>query len=116
MAKTSGYELIIVVVNSGYSSLVMEAANSICPTGGTVMHAQGTANKDAEEFFHISIQHEKDVVLMVVPTSSKDDILHAIYKHAGLSSDGQGIAFSLTVNDVAGLKPLMIKTDTKDNK
>ena len=106
MAKTSGYELIVAIVNSGYSSLVMDAANSVGARGGTVLHAYGTTNKEAEEFFHISIQHEKDTVLIVVPSNIKDDVLHAIYQHAGLSSEGQGIAFSIAVGDVAGLKKI----------
>ena len=55
-------------------------------------------------FFKISIQHEKDTVLLVVPSNIKDDVLHAIYQKAGLSSEGQGIAFSITVGDVVGLK------------
>lgn len=104
MAKTSGYELIMVIVNSGYSGLVMEAATEAGARGGTVLHAHGTTNKAAEEFFHISLQHEKDTVLLVVPANIKDNVLHSVYQKAGLSSEGQGIAFSITVNDVVGLK------------
>ena len=106
MAKSSGYELIIAIVNSGYSSLVMDAATSVGARGGTVLHAHGTTNKEAEEFFKISIQHEKDTVLLVVPSNIKDDVLHAIYQKAGLSSEGQGIAFSVTVGDVVGVKKI----------
>ena len=104
MAKSSGYELVIAIVNAGYSSLVMEAASSVGAKGGTVMHARGTANKEAEDYFHISVQHEKDTVLLVVPSNIKDDVLHAIYQKAGLSSEGQGIAFSVSVNECVGLK------------
>ena len=106
MPKSSGYELIIVICNAGYSSLVMEAANASGARGGTVMHARGTANKEAEEFFHISIQPEKDAVLLVVPSTIKDNVLHAVYQKAGLDSDAQGIAFSITVNEAVGLKKI----------
>ncbi len=100
------YEVIFCVINAGYSELVMDAAKEVGARGGTVMHAKGTANKDAEQFFNISIQPDKEVVMILVPKEIKDDVLHAIYKNAGLKSEGSGIAFSMPVNKVVGLSPV----------
>ena len=44
------------------------------------------------------------MVMIVVSTDIKEDVLHAIYQSAGLSTDGQGIAFSLPVDNVVGIK------------
>ena len=100
------YEVILCIVNAGYSELVMDAAKEVGARGGTVMHAKGTANKEAEQFFNISIQPDKEVVMILVPKEIKDDVLHAIYKNAGLKSEGSGIAFSMPVNKVVGLSPV----------
>jgi len=81
----------------------MDAAKDKGARGGTVLHARGTANKEAEEFFHITVQPDKEIVMILVPTKIKDDVLHAIYQSAGLKTDGQGIAFSLPVDHVVGL-------------
>ena len=97
------HEAIFCIVNSGYSETVMDAAKKLGARGGTVINARGTANKDAETFFGISIQPEKEIVMILVPSALKDDILHAIYKEAGLDSAGQGIAFALPVDAVVGL-------------
>lgn len=97
------YEMIVCIVNAGYSDLVMEAAKSEGAGGGTVIHARGTANKDAENFFHITIQPDKDCVMMIVPSKIKDNVLHAIYNKAGLETKGQGIAFSMPVSQTVGL-------------
>ena len=97
------HELIVCIVNTGYSELVMDAAKEVGARGGTVIHAKGTANKEAEEYFKIIIQPDKEMVLILVPENIKDDVLHAIYKSAGLKSEGQGIAFSLPVDHVVGL-------------
>lgn len=97
------YEMILCVVNAGFSDEVMDAAREAGARGGTIMHARGTANKEAEAFFHITIQPDKDVVMLLVPASIKDSVLHAIYQSAGLKSEGQGIAFSLPVNKAVGL-------------
>ncbi|MBP5659947.1 MAG: hypothetical protein J6X08_01290 [Lachnospiraceae bacterium] len=97
------YEMVVCIVNAGYSDLVMDAARSEGATGGTVIHARGTANKEAEAIFQITIQPDKDAVLLLVPAKIKDNVLHAIYQKAGLDSAGQGIAFSLPVSKTAGL-------------
>nr|MCR5154645.1 P-II family nitrogen regulator [Lachnospiraceae bacterium] len=85
------YEMILCIVNSGYSDLVMDAAKGCGARGGTIINARGTANKEAESLFHISIQPEKDLVMLIVSKEIKDTILHAVYKAAGLNTPGQGI-------------------------
>lgn len=103
MSETK-YEMILCIVNAGFSGNVMEAAKAEGAGGGTVIHARGTANKEAEAFFHISIQPEKDVVMLLVPAKIKDNVLHAIYQKAGLETEGQGIAFSMPVSKAVGLR------------
>ena len=97
------HEVIFCIVNSGYSDLVMDAAKKLGARGGTVISARGTANKDAESFFGITIEPEKDLVMILVPASIKDDVMHALYKEAGLDTPGQGIAFAMPVDSVVGL-------------
>lgn len=99
----AGYEAVFCIVNTGFSELVMDAAKEVGARGGTVLHARGTANKEAEQFFHITIQPDKEIVMILVPADIKDAVLHAIYQHAGLKTDGQGIAFSMPVDDVVGI-------------
>lgn len=97
------YELIFCIVNSGFAETVMTAAKRCGARGGTVINARGTANQQAEEFFHITVQPEKEIVMIVVPSEIKDDVLHAVYRDAGLSTDGQGISFSVPVTNVVGI-------------
>lgn len=101
----TAYEVIFCIVNSGFSETVMDAAKEVGARGGTVIHARGTANKEAEQFFHITIQPDKEIIMILVPADIKDAVLHAVYTHAGLKTEGQGIAFSLPVDDVVGLSP-----------
>ena len=97
------HEAIFSIVNSGYSEAVMDAAKKLGARGGTIMNARGTANKEAEKFFNITIQPEKEIVMILVPSALKEDILHALYKQVGLDTPGQGIAFALPVDGVVGL-------------
>lgn len=97
------YEMIMCVVNAGYAANVMDEARKVGVRGGTIVHARGTANKEAETFFHITIQPDKDLLILLVPARIKDDVLHVIYRSVGLDSAGQGIAFSIPVDRAVGL-------------
>ncbi len=94
MAKN---QLIVCIVNAGYSQNVMEAARAAGARGGSIIRGRGSANPEAEEFFNITVQPDKEVVLILVPDEIKDAVMTAVYKNSGLSTDGQGIAFSLPV-------------------
>ncbi len=97
------HEVIMCIVNSGFSDDVMDAAREFGARGGTVIRARGTANLEAERLAGIAIQPEKEIVMILVDSKIKNDILHALYKSVGLDTPGQGIAFSLPVDDVVGL-------------
>ncbi len=92
------YELIVCIVNAGFSQNVAEAATKAGARGGSVIKGRGTANPEAEEFFNISIQPNKEVVFILVTADIKDAVMRSIYNESGLSTNGQGIAFSLPVS------------------
>ena len=97
------HEVIFCVVNAGFSEAVMDAAKEFGARGGTVIRARGTANSESEKLFGITIQPEKEIVKILVTSDSKDDILHELYREVGLKTPGQGIAFSMPVDNVVGL-------------
>ena len=97
------HDVIFCIVNSGFSEAVMDAAKKGGARGGTVINARGTAGKEAEKFFGISVQEEKEIVMILVSSESKDKILQNLYDDVGLNTAGQGIAFSLPVDGVVGL-------------
>lgn len=92
-------ELIVCVINNGYADLVMNAARRTGARGGTTFHARGTGNPDIEKFFGISVSPDKEVILIVIDKEIKDEVVSAIYKDAGLDTKGQGIVFTLPVDD-----------------
>lgn len=102
--KTFDYELILCIVNEGFSDAVMDAAKEVGARGGTVINARGTANKEAEKLFSIDIQPQKEIVMIVVVKEIRDAVLHALYKEVGLNTPGQGIAFAMPVDNVVGIK------------
>jgi hypothetical protein len=101
--NSNKYELIVCIVNAGFAVEAMEAAKKAGARGGTILRARGTANPEAEEFYNISIQPDKEILWLIVPKEIKDDVMHKLYQDAGLSSKSKGIAFSLPVTHAVGL-------------
>lgn len=97
------FELVVVIVNSNYSEIAMNAAREEGARGGTIVHARGTGTKTMEEKYGIIITPEKDILLILSSEEIRDKILNAVYKAVGLATDGQGIAFSLPVTEVVGI-------------
>lgn len=97
------FELIITIVNRGFADSAMDAAKEAGATGGTLIKGRGTGIKEAQKFFGIIIEPEKDVLLIVVDSSIKKAVMKAICRGAGLSTEGRGISFSVPVEDIAGI-------------
>ncbi len=103
MENKNEFELILCIVNKGYTDLVMEAASRSGARGGTVLRGRGSGNEEAEKLYGITITPEKELVMIVVPKAIKDAVLKEIYTEAGLDTRGQGIAFTMPVDDVVGI-------------
>ena len=113
------HEVILCIVNEGFSDEVMSAAREFGAKGGTDIHARGTANPDAEKIFNIPISPEKEIVMIVVESKIKNDILKSLYNKVGLNTAGKGIAFSMPISEVVGLNTLKVqpvKIDTQEDK
>ena len=103
--KTNDHEVIFAIVNSGYAEDVMDIAREQGVRGGTILNARGVVKEEAAAFFGITLHADKEILMMVVDKSIRDDVLNAIYKQMGMAKKAKGIAFSLPVSDVAGLAP-----------
>lgn len=102
--KETEYELVIVILNQGYSNLVMDAAREQGAGGGTVLHAKGTGMEKAEQFLGVSIAAEKEMIFIVTKSKGKNAIMKAIMEKAGMDSKARSIVFSLPVTSTAGLR------------
>jgi len=100
---TNNHEVIFAIVNAGFAEDAMDVAREQGARGGTILNARGVARADEAAFFGITIHHEKEILMMVVEKSIRDNVLNALYKEMGMAKKAQGIVFALPVSDVAGL-------------
>lgn len=97
------YELIITIVNRGGFEAVKEASKAAGARGGTLLHGLGLGGEEAAKFLGISIQPEKDIVLIVVEREDRENVMQNILDGAGILTEYRGICFSLPVDSALGL-------------
>ena len=107
--KTNDHEVVFAIVNSGFAEDVMDIAREQGVRGGTILNARGVVKEEAAAFFGITLHQDKEILMMVVEKSIRDNVLNAIYKQMGMAKKARGIAFSLPVSDVAGLAPAQVE-------
>ena len=96
-------DLIIAVINYGYSDEFMIAAREAGALGGTVINARGLAHEGPVKFFGISVQDEKEIVMILTSREKKLPIMESVSLNYGLTSKAEGLIFSLPVDYVMGL-------------
>ncbi len=97
------YSMIMAIVNQGFSEEVMNAARPMGASGGTVFHSRRVGTKEAMKFWKISVQEEREVVLILAQKEDKLAIMQEIGKQCGMNSKAQGIVMSLPVDGIEGL-------------
>jgi len=103
MANNYSHDLIISIVNQGFSDELMNTAREAGATGGTVIHSRGTAHRGAVKVFGVSVQDEKELILILTARENKTTVMRAVCEKHGLNSGAQGIVFSVPVDNVMGL-------------
>lgn len=103
MENSSIHEIVFCIVNTGFSERVMEAARSFGARGGTILHARGTVSKDAEKIFNVTIQPDKEIVMILINTKIRTAMLKGLYAAIGTDTPAQGIVFTLPVDADVGI-------------
>lgn len=95
--------LIITITNEGFAETVMTAAKKAGATGGTTINGRGLETEKIVKFLGVSIEPEKDIILILTDEEKKNPIMNEIVKACGLKTPGAGICFSLPVDNAIGL-------------
>lgn len=97
------FSIVAAIYNSGHSDQVIKVARDAGATGGTIINARGVNEKTDEKFFGMSIQEEKEIILILTPDEAKKPIMEALNSQCGLKTESQAIVLSLPVEDMVGI-------------
>ncbi len=97
------HTLITAIVNQGYSEEVMNSARAAGARGGTVLHTRRIADGKAAASMGLSVQEEREMILIVADEEHKLQIMQAIGDQWGVTSQAQGVVLSLPIDEAIGL-------------
>lgn len=97
------FNLIVTIVNKGYSGEVIKASREAGAEGGTIMNGRGSGIHETGSLFSLHIEPEKEIVLTLVNQSICDNVLRTIIDKTHLDEPGKGIAFVIPVEEAAGI-------------
>lgn len=96
-------EAIFAIVDKGLSDDVLESAQRAGSTGGTIIHGRGTALEETERLFNITIEPEKEIVLIISNKDNTGKIVNNINENLDIEESNKGIIFVLDVSRSVGI-------------
>lgn len=99
------FKLIICFVEDHKTDLVLDTARQEGATGATVINqARGEGLEKTKTFFGLTLETQRDVILLLVEEHLSRKILERINDVASFDkSPGTGIAFQIDVEDAVGV-------------
>ncbi len=99
------FKLILAFVDDAKTEAVIDAARSAGATGVTVVsHARGEGLKPKKTFLGLSLETQRDLVLLLVEKHHSRHILETVGEAGEFdSTPGTGIAVQVDVEDAVGL-------------
>jgi len=98
--EESSFNLILSIIQQGYSEELMDVAKEAGATGGTVIHARGLGGEETLNFMGMSVLPEREIVFILTNSANKANIMQAISQKCGMMTEAQGLLFSLPVDNV----------------
>ena len=92
MDEKRTHDMVVCVADRGQAELVMEAAKQAGASGGTVVHARGFNAKEEENFLHLLIRPEKELVLIIVPLADRKTVMQQICDAIAQTTGEAGVA------------------------
>ncbi|MES9850839.1 MAG: P-II family nitrogen regulator [Candidatus Thiodiazotropha sp. L084R] len=99
------FKLIIALVEDTTTEKVLEAARSAGATGSTVInHARGEGIEQSKTFLGLTLDTQRDVLLLLVEEHLSRSILEKIAEAGEFDNQpGNGIAFQIDIEDAVGV-------------
>lgn len=109
--KREDVEMIVAMINRGYSDFVIDASRDAGATGATVLYGRSSIKKDDDFLNGVPIQAEKEIILVLVKKSLRKKVMQEISRRTHLQEKGNGVCFCLPVSSVmVGLTPFEKKS------
>lgn len=97
------YNVITIIVDRGKAEDVIDAAVKAGSKGGTIINARGSGIHETSKLFSMSIEPEKEIVLIISELKDTETIIDSIREDLKIEEPGNGIIYVQQVSSAYGL-------------
>ncbi|MCD8116041.1 MAG: hypothetical protein LUE21_02815 [Oscillospiraceae bacterium] len=92
--------LIFVIVNNGHTDDVMNTARAAGARGGTIIRSRYAGEEDVARFYGITVQGEKEIILIAASGQTRNTIMEMINVKHGLKTPAGAVIMSVPLDNV----------------
>lgn len=98
MDEENAHTLIMILVNQGHTDEVMNTARAAGARGGTILRTRYAGEEENKRLFGITIQAEREMILIVTRTEARNAIMETVNKKHGLKTEAGAVVFSVALD------------------
>ncbi len=97
------HSLILIVVNQGHTDEVMNTARTAGARGGTIIRSRWAGSEEAETFYGITLQAEKEIIAIVAGAERRKLIMETVNKRHGMNTPAGAMICSVGIDEMQRL-------------
>lgn len=90
-------------MDRGEAGKAVEAVTRTGSHSGTLLKGRGTGLHEKQKILNVTLEPEKDILLLVAPETHTEDIINSIDEAIHITEPGHGILVSIQVSRVHGI-------------
>lgn len=103
LEKSGNNSLILIIANHGHTDEIMNTARAAGARGGTILRTRWAGPEDTEQFYGIKIQAEKEMILIVASSETRNVIMETVNRKHGLKTEAGAMICSLGIDQIIRL-------------
>jgi nitrogen regulatory protein PII len=97
------FSALVLIVPKDKEIDALDAARDAGATGVTSLNASGMGLEELDNFYRQAMVESDKLLLFIIPTKLVDGIIKEVIKRLHLTTDGDGIAFSVPISNMKGI-------------
>lgn len=98
-----GYEAIVVIVERGKANEVVKKVTDAGAHGATIAYGRGSGEQVFSFFRSLQVESSKEIILIIAKQEKLQELFDVVVDAAKVKEKGKGIAFTVPINNLAGI-------------
>ncbi|AGX03136.1 MULTISPECIES: P-II family nitrogen regulator [Bacillaceae] len=107
------YKLFIAIVKKGTAKKAVRLARGSGLAAAATVYARGIGKNEQTSFLGLEINHEKEVILMLIKEESAEEVITEVSSHLHFERPGTGLGLLININGFIGVQSPEVPADAE---